>query len=287
VANLTLVFATFDGAHTLPRLLDALERQSPPAGGWKVVAIDNGGRRGAGRLLRERSNRLPMTVVTEARRGKSAALNAGLSEIEGDLVVFTDDDVVPPPDWLVSLRALADARRGYDIFGGAVEPIWPFEPPDWVLRCASKGYFAWTHFDEGPVAPTAVWGPNMAVRRVVLQGRRFCEGIGPNGTASYPVGSETEFLMRAATIVGQMASAARTQPRPGSASSVWPRAERRSAHNLGYPSHVGGAVSARAGGGRQGGSSRRVRGPLSGSARPRRSRGRSHRAPSPTTSAQL
>ena len=198
MADLTVMFATFDGARTLPRLLDGLERQTPPPGGWKVIAVDNGGGDGGGHILRERTGRLPLTVVSESRRGKSVALNAGLGHVEGDLVVFTDDDVVPPRDWLVALRALADDRPEYDIFGGAIEPIWPFEPPGWVLRCAPQDYFAWTHFEEGPVPPAAVWGPNMAVRRKVLDGRRFLEGIGPNGRASYAVGSETEFLLRAA-----------------------------------------------------------------------------------------
>jgi glycosyltransferase involved in cell wall biosynthesis len=198
VADLTLLFATFNGALTLPRLLDALEQQAPPRGGWKIVAVDNGGQDGGGRTLSERAGRLPLTVISEARRGKSAALNAGLGEIEGDLIVFTDDDVVPPRNWLAALRALADAQPDYDIFGGAIEPVWPFEPPDWVLRCAPRDYFAWTHFDEGPAEPTAIWRPNMAVRRTVLSGRRFFEGIGPNGGAKYAVGAETELLLRAA-----------------------------------------------------------------------------------------
>jgi len=198
MANLTVMLATYDGAATLPRLLGSLARQRPPTGGWKLVAVDNGGGAAGGAILREWSARLPLTLVTETRRGKSAALNTGLREVEGDLVVFTDDDVVPPADWLVSLRALADARPDYDIFGGAIEPIWPFDPPPWVLRCAPQAFFAWTQFDEGPVSPRMIWGPNMALRRKVLEGRRFLEDIGPDGTQSYPVGTETEFIVRAA-----------------------------------------------------------------------------------------
>jgi len=195
---LTVLFSTFNGAASLPRLFDGLERQAPPPGGWKLVAVDNGSTDGGGELLRARAGRLPLTVLTETRPGKSRGLNAGLAFVEGDLVVFTDDDVALPPDWLVSMRRLADSQPDYDIFGGAIEPIWPYPPPDWIARCAPQDYFAWTHFEEGPTAATAVWGPNMAVRRPVLEGRRFCESIGPDGGAKYAVGSETELLMRAA-----------------------------------------------------------------------------------------
>ena len=198
VANLTVLFSTFNGSASLPRLLAGLERQEPPPGGWKLVAVDNGSTDDSGDVLRAWSERLPITVLTEPRRGKSRGLNAGLAAIEGDLVVFTDDDVEPPIDWLVALRNLAESQPDYDIFGGAIHPIWPFPPPNWVLRSVPAAYFAWTLAEEGPISPTGVWGPNMAVRRTVLRDRTFFEGIGPDGSAKYAVGSETEFLVRAA-----------------------------------------------------------------------------------------
>jgi len=197
MAGLTVLFSTFNGAVTLPRMLDAIERVEPPRGGWKIVAVDNGSTDGGADLLRRRAGRLPLTVLTEPRRGKNNGLNAGLASVEGDLVVFTDDDVVPRPDWLVRLRQVADEQRGYDIFGGAIEPIWLEQPPDWVLRAAPKGHFAWTECDDGPVDPRKVWGPNMAVRRGVLADHRFSEGIGPDGGAVYAIGLETEFVVRA------------------------------------------------------------------------------------------
>jgi hypothetical protein len=39
-------------------------------------------------------------------------------------------------------------------------------------------------------------GPNFAVRRAVLDGRRFSTEVGPDGTPTYAMGSETEFLLR-------------------------------------------------------------------------------------------
>ncbi len=197
MAGLTVLFSTFNGADTLPSMLDALERLAPPRGGWKIVAVDNGSADESAALLRQRTGRLPLTIVSEPRRGKSRGLNAGLAWVEGDLVVFTDDDVVPRPDWLVRLRQIADKQRGYDIFGGAIHPIWLEAPSDWVLRSVPKGHFAWTELDDGPADPTKVWGPNMAVRSAVLADHRFREGIGPDGGARYATGSETEFVVRA------------------------------------------------------------------------------------------
>lgn len=196
MASLTVLFSSFNGAGTLPRMLHCLEKVQPPSGGWRIVAVDNGSADSTPAILSEAAQRLPLTVVSEPRRGKTRGLNAGLPFVEGDLLVLTDDDVAPRPDWLVSLRRVADSLPAFDVFGGAVYPVWPAPPPLWLLRWAPRGHFAWTDFREGPAKPTQIWGPNMAVRTHVLAGRRFAEDIGPDGGARYATGAETEFVLR-------------------------------------------------------------------------------------------
>jgi glycosyltransferase involved in cell wall biosynthesis len=198
MAGLTVLFSIFNGAATLPRMLDAFERLTPPPGGWKIVAIDNASTDNSAALLEKRKARLPLTVLAERRQGKNYGLNTGLAAAEGDLVVLTDDDVVPREDWLLALRRVADQQPDYDIFGGVIQPIWPAAPPAWMLRCVPKGHFAWTEFTEGPAEPWQIWGPNMVVRCKVFAEHRFFEGIGPNGDPYYATGSETEFAARAA-----------------------------------------------------------------------------------------
>jgi len=198
MAGLTVLFATHNGAPTLPRMLDALECLEVPLGGFKIVAVDNASTDATAALIKAREARLPITLIHELRPGKNAALNKGLGSIEGDLVVLTDDDVIPRPDWLVSIRNLADELPHYDIFGGAIHPVWDEAPPEWVMRCVYKGMFAWTDFTEGPIEPRKVWGGNMAVRSRIFRDHKFFESVGPNGTRRYASCSEIEFTTRAA-----------------------------------------------------------------------------------------
>jgi glycosyltransferase involved in cell wall biosynthesis len=198
MARVTVLFSTFNGAHTLPRMLDSLERLEPPTGGWKVVAVDNSSTDNSLHILQQRAAKLPMTVISEHRRGKNVALNAGLALSGGDIVALTDDDVILPVNWLIAIENVAAQNTDYDIFGGAIHPIWEETPPDWVLRCVPKPWFSWTDYPEGPTDPHLVWGPSMAVRAAVFRKLRFAENIGPNGSISYAMGSETEFTMRAA-----------------------------------------------------------------------------------------
>jgi glycosyltransferase involved in cell wall biosynthesis len=197
--RVTVLFSTFNGQHTLPRMLDTLERLEAPAGGWNVVAVDNGSTDDSTKLLNQRVANLPMTVISEPRRGKNVALNVGLKFVEGDIVALTDDDVILSPDWLISIEQIATQQPDYDIFGGAIVPVWEEPPPDWVLRCVPKGLLSCTSFQDGPIAPNFIWGPSMAVRTAVFRDLKFNEGIGPNGSQFYAMGSEGEFVVRAAS----------------------------------------------------------------------------------------
>ena len=198
---LTVLMATFNGAGTLPQVLEAFCALAPPDGGWVLRIADDGSTDATAQLVERYRDRLPLHLLRLPRGGKSAALNAAISvalrEDSSDLFVFTDDDATPDPAWLRALDACARTHPGHAFFGGTIVPGWSVAPPGWVLRQVPLGVaFGITGCEEGPVFPGLVWGANMAVRRAVFEaGHRFDHRIGPNG-GSYAMGSETEFTRR-------------------------------------------------------------------------------------------
>lgn len=198
---LTVLMATFNGAGTLPQVLDGFCALSPPDGGWILRIADDGSTDNTAQLVERYRHRLPLQLLRLPRGGKNAALNAmltvALREDRSGLFVFTDDDATPDPGWLRALDACARSHPGHAIFGGTIVPGWSVPPPGWVLRQVPLGVaFGITDCKEGPVFPGLVWGANMAVRRAVFEaGHRFDHRIGPNG-GSYAMGSETEFTRR-------------------------------------------------------------------------------------------
>src|SRR5713226_5703382 len=121
---LTVLMATHNGVRTLPMVLDTYCKLDPPRGGWNVVVVDNGSTDDTKQIIASFKSRLPLTYIFEPTLGKSAALNAGLHGMTGDLVVMTDDDALPKPDWLVQIRLAADSLSSFAIFGGAIVPHW-------------------------------------------------------------------------------------------------------------------------------------------------------------------
>lgn len=202
--NISIVFSTYNGEHTLPRMLEQLTKlDKPPHGCWNIIAVDNRSSDRSREILEQYSEKLPLTILVENKPGKNAALNRALTLLDslGELIIFTDDDIIPPKNWLVAYQRIVRNNPDCTLFGGATKPLWEKMPPPELLEAIPNGT-AYVITDDtkktGIVSATSLWGPNMAARKEIFQsGIRFNEHIGPNG-ASYAMGSETDFLERVA-----------------------------------------------------------------------------------------
>jgi len=196
---LTVLLATRNRAEILSRVLDRYCTLEAPLGGWNLVIVDNGSTDLTRDVIHSYKHRLRLIYLFEPQPGKNAALNTGLSSISGDLVLLTDDDAFPYPDWLVRMREAADTNCNYTIFCGTVVPLWQSSPNLNLLSLVPLGpVFTVTDstVPEGPTGAHNVFGPNMAIRAEVFAcGYRFDAHIGPRGS-DYPMGSETEFVRR-------------------------------------------------------------------------------------------
>ncbi|MEM6974018.1 MAG: glycosyltransferase [Pseudomonadota bacterium] len=200
---LALVFASYNGAAHLPKMLAALRAIDRPAD-LRIIAVDNRSTDGTREVLEECRDDLALEILHEPAPGKNRALNRALAHLlpdlkPEDLVVFSDDDVLPSPDWLKALAKGADAAPDSDFFGGTIEPVWPAPPPAWLCAIEEEHgmLYARVSAPAGPCPAATVWGPNMAVRAwVFMAGHRYDEAVGPDGSAKYAMGSEAEFLRR-------------------------------------------------------------------------------------------
>ena len=203
--SIAVLLSTRNGARTLSAVLAAHAALRPAAVPHRLIIVDNGSTDATPALLAEvaAAGRPAVEVLREELPGKNRALNRALPLVlDAELVVFTDDDAVPEPDWLQRLWNEAQLRRGYGILGGAILPRWMVPPPSWIQEWRVPldiCYAATATHREGQIDPTKVWGPNMVVRGAVLrEGHRFDASIGPDGSPTYPMGSEIEFTSRLA-----------------------------------------------------------------------------------------
>ncbi|HEX3542174.1 MAG TPA: glycosyltransferase [Acidimicrobiales bacterium] len=101
----TIVITTCEGSPALVETTAGALAQTYPH--FEVVVVDNRPASSgvAGVLAAAFPGEARLHLVTEARPGLSHARNRGAAAARGDLIAFTDDDVVIDPDWLGHLVA--------------------------------------------------------------------------------------------------------------------------------------------------------------------------------------
>ncbi len=197
---ISVIFSTYNGEQTLPLMLNALIEIDKPEGGWELIAVNNNSTDNTDQILNDYQDKLPLKIYFEKKKGKNNALNSVINQITGEICVFTDDDIIPDKSWLTTFEHAVNANEDYSIFGGRIEPYWSHEPDLWNEQWINKGIVYGISPDEltqGAVSQSHIWGANMAIRSDVFKlGYQFDSNIGPDGTSSYKMGSETSFTQR-------------------------------------------------------------------------------------------
>jgi glucosyl-dolichyl phosphate glucuronosyltransferase len=122
MSDISVIICTRNRADSLRRTLEAFGRIRIPDG-WEVelVVVDNGSTDNTQAVVKSTHfNGVKLRYFFEPKPGQSNARNTGLSVGQGEIIIFTDDDVVPAADWLGRLATPLLEKR-YDAVVGRIE----------------------------------------------------------------------------------------------------------------------------------------------------------------------
>ena len=124
-------------------------------------------------IVEEFSQRYPgrFKYTLEKEQGLCPARNTGIRCAQGEIVVFTDDDVTVEPTWLQNV-ALGFADPQWAGIGGKIVPLWSCARPRWLSLDEPYASGPLVMFDRGPTArelTEAPFGANMAFRQSVFE----------------------------------------------------------------------------------------------------------------------
>ena len=164
--DITVIIGTRNRATSLRETLAAIARLRVPAGlTVELFLVDNGSADATRELCHAmRWPGVDVHYLHVAEAGLARAQNAALQRSRGQVVMFTDDDVRPPVDWIARLTAPILAGDA-DAVGGGVRI--PAEVKQSWTTMDHEEWLASTEYWEPGREPVLI-GANMAISRQVF-----------------------------------------------------------------------------------------------------------------------
>jgi cellulose synthase/poly-beta-1,6-N-acetylglucosamine synthase-like glycosyltransferase len=101
----SVIIPAYNAEAVLPRCLQALEHQTIPQDQYEVIVVDDGSMDDTAKV----ADAGGATVISSEHVGPAAARNAGAQLARAEIIVFTDADCEPTPDFLERILEPFDA----------------------------------------------------------------------------------------------------------------------------------------------------------------------------------
>jgi len=187
--NISIIICTRNRADDLRATLQTLQLVYVP-GGWDVelLLVDNGSTDHTAAVFETQTfSSIKPRYVVECRAGLSFARNRALEEARGDILLFTDDDVRLPENWITGMSTPIYSGKADAVAGGV--KLAPHLRRPWMEETGT-GLFAET-IGIDPESPNRMVGANMAIARHVT---KRINGFDTNlGAGALGSGEETLF----------------------------------------------------------------------------------------------
>jgi len=132
--HVTVAICTWNRAALLAQTLEQMRQLViPPGVTWELIVVNNNCTDDTDQVITRFADALPIRRVFEPTPGLSHARNAAIARASGELILWTDDDVLVSPQWLAAYVTAAHSDPGASFFGGPIQPWLGAPAPKWFL----------------------------------------------------------------------------------------------------------------------------------------------------------
>jgi len=133
--HITVAICTWNRADLLYQTLQQLHKlRIPPQVEWDLVVVNNNCTDDTDQVISAHAGHLPLKRLFESTPGHTHARNCAIQAATGELIVWTDDDVLVDAGWLEGYAAAAARWPDASFFGGPIAPWFAAPPPDWIKQ---------------------------------------------------------------------------------------------------------------------------------------------------------
>ena len=170
----SVIIPSYNRARMLGITIESFINQDYPSDSFEIIIADNNSTDDTREVVAEWQSKsaVPITYLFEKRQGVHFARNSAAKQANGEILYFTDDDMIAEPDLLTELMKVFEMDPLVGTATGRVLPKWQTQPPDWILQLCYNGWLSifdslgdGTHIDE---TDFGVYSCHQAIRREAL-----------------------------------------------------------------------------------------------------------------------
>jgi len=208
--EISVIICTYNRCESLKSVLyNLIEQEGISNINYEVLIIDNNSTDNTKAISEEFSKKYPglFRYFFEGKQGKTFALNKGIREAKGDVLAFTDDDVIIDKGWIASIIKAFDENKNCNAFGGRVNAILPnnLKIPKWIVKEGpykniggplvehNNGESIKSYHKKGMYAPT---GANMFFHKIIFEKYGYFKEFLNERVKNIPMAEDTEYCFR-------------------------------------------------------------------------------------------
>jgi len=133
--DISVAICTWNRADLLDQTLQRFHQLEIPEGlNWELLVINNACTDRTEEVIDQHRDALPLRMVKEPRAGHSRARNRAIDVAQGRWLIWTDDDVLVSPGWLVCYWSAIHSMPDASFLGGPVNPWFEEPPAKWITE---------------------------------------------------------------------------------------------------------------------------------------------------------
>jgi glucosyl-dolichyl phosphate glucuronosyltransferase len=147
--KVSIIIPTYNRGPYIRQTIESFLSQDYPA--FELIVCNNKSTDDTANVLKRFQSNPKVKLLFEERQGAHFARNSAAKQAVGEILYFTDDDMIATPNLLSELVTAFELDPKVGIATGRVLPQWMVPPPMWVVRHLSNSLLSLNNSSENLV----------------------------------------------------------------------------------------------------------------------------------------
>lgn len=188
--KISVIIPTYNRQKSLDKTIKSFVEQNFDKAEYEIIISDNNSTDKTEEIVRNWMSQKLVSIIYffEKRQGVHYARNSAAKIAKGDILYFTDDDMMADSNLLKEIISVFEINEKIGCATGKVLPMWEVPPPPWVPELCNNGFLSLQDLGESAFVndkDMGIWSCHQAIKKeaFIKSG-----GFNPENTAGTWIG---------------------------------------------------------------------------------------------------